>query len=348
VHHHSATCFKKGKGKGCRFGFGGEGKALVPDTMVNLETGAIDLARHHPKVNNHNPVLAAVTRSNHDIKTTFTSGYQNLSSMYYMTAYVAKNEDDISDLVALEESWKDVERRGLMQADDVVERMRRLMIRINYTRSYSRQFSGAQVAAMLLKIGKEGTHYAASTFCSLSLFAAIDFVVENSPCDYQLILSNTVLNEELTHDDEDGNGSSPICFISLAKKTDLSNDGEESMERTTVDIGQFNNIPAVVENYIYRGSECEDMSLYEMAMKTEVRPMTALQWEKYASHLDSNEITVGRQLNPKSRFRRPHSKEQTHWISFYTNDKTPVVYGTPLLVDLRRKLIGRTHISTQR
>ena len=91
--------------------------------MVNLETGAIDLARHHPKVNNHNPVLAAVTRSNHDIKTTFTSGYQNLSSMYYMTAYVAKNEDDISDLVALEESWRDVESRGLMQADDVVERI---------------------------------------------------------------------------------------------------------------------------------------------------------------------------------------------------------------------------------
>ena len=104
VHQHSATCFKKGKGKGCRFGFGGEGKALVPDTVVNLETGAIELARHHPKVNNHNPVLAAVTRSNHDIKATFTSGYQNLSSMYYMTAYVSKNEDDVSDLVALEES----------------------------------------------------------------------------------------------------------------------------------------------------------------------------------------------------------------------------------------------------
>ena len=181
-----------------------------------------------------------------------------------------------------------------------------------------------------------------------SLFAAIDFVVENSPRDYQLIVSNTVLNQELTHDVEGGNGSSPICFISLAKEIDLSNDAEESMQRTAVEIEQLNNIPAVVENYIYRGNECEDMSLYEMAMKTEVRPMTALQWEKYASHLDSNKITAGRQLNLKSRFQRPHSKEQTHWISFYTNDKTPVVYGTSLLVDLCRKLISRTHISSQR
>jgi hypothetical protein len=57
--------------------------------------------------------------------------------MYYMTAYVAKNEDDISDLVAMEESWRDVEREGLMRSTDVIERMRRLMIRINYTRSYS-------------------------------------------------------------------------------------------------------------------------------------------------------------------------------------------------------------------
>jgi hypothetical protein len=60
THRHSATCFKKGKGKGCRFGFGGTGKSLVPETIVDLETGSIDLVRHYPKVNNHNSVLAAV------------------------------------------------------------------------------------------------------------------------------------------------------------------------------------------------------------------------------------------------------------------------------------------------
>jgi len=339
VQQHPATCLKKGKGKGCRFGFGGDGKALVPETRVNLETGAIDLARHHPKVNNHNPVLAAVTRSNHDIKTTFTSGYQNLSSMYYMTAYVAKNENDISDLVALEESWKDVESRGLMQVDDLMERMRRLMIRINYTRSYSRQFSGAQVAAMLLNIGKEGTHYCTSTFSSLNLFAVIHFLVENAPQDYQLMVARTLLSEDLIN--EDGNGSALLCLIVRANTSDLNNDSEETMERTQVETGQFSNIPAVVENYIYRGRECDDMSLYEMTMETEVKPMTAAQWEKYTSQLDSNKITAGRHLNQKARFLPPHSKERTHWICFYTNDKTPVVYGAPYNC-VRNSLSGPT------
>lgn len=188
VHRHSATCYKKGKGKGCRFGFSGEGKVVVPITTVDLETGQIELQRRHRRVNNHNPALSALTRSNHDIKAVFTSGYQSLSSMYYMTAYVAKNEDDVSDLVAMEESWKELERRGIMRDPDNMERMRRLVIRINYTRAYSRQFSGAQIAAMLLGIGNEGTHYAESTFASLNLFAAV-YHLENDMRDSQLILN---------------------------------------------------------------------------------------------------------------------------------------------------------------
>jgi hypothetical protein len=210
--------------------------------------------------------------------------------------------------------------------DDLMERMRRLMIRINYTRSYSRQFSGAQVAAMLLNIGKEGTHYCTSTFSSLNLFAVVHFLAQNAPQDYQLMVAHSMLNDDLINEDDSGNGLLYFLIV-IAETSDLIDDSAESMERTQVETGQFSNIPAVVENYIYRGRECEDMSLYEMAMKTEVKPMTTAQWEKYASYLDSNEITAGRHPNPKARFQPSHSKERTHWITFYTNDKTPVVYG---------------------
>jgi hypothetical protein len=148
LHRHHLTCFKKGKK--CRFGFDGDGKSLIPQTTVDIETGKIELKRGHTRVNNHNPILAAISRSNHDLKSIFTSGFESLSSIYYMTSYITKSDDDTSDLIALEESWRDLEREGVLENPDEVERIRRLMIRINHTRSSGRQFSGAQVTAILL------------------------------------------------------------------------------------------------------------------------------------------------------------------------------------------------------
>lgn len=66
THKHTATCRKKGTA--CRFGFGGEGKAICPTTTVDLESGQILLKRANAIANNHNPLIASVTRSNHDLK----------------------------------------------------------------------------------------------------------------------------------------------------------------------------------------------------------------------------------------------------------------------------------------
>jgi hypothetical protein len=48
------------------------------------------------------------------------------------------------------------------------------MIRINYIRSSGLNFSGGQVAAMLLNIGNEGTHYTNSKLVTLNLYAFIN------------------------------------------------------------------------------------------------------------------------------------------------------------------------------
>jgi hypothetical protein len=126
LHHHTWTCRKKGTR--CRFGFDGQGKPIVPVTTIDSETGVIELRRHNAKVNNHNPLIAAVTRSNHDLKLTFLSGYKSLQSMYYMTTYVAKFEDDTSDLAAMESAWKGLERDKILPTSDDQERLRRLVI----------------------------------------------------------------------------------------------------------------------------------------------------------------------------------------------------------------------------
>ena len=107
THTHTATCRKKGTA--CRFGFAGRGKPLCQATTIDPLSGEIEVKRGNAMVNNHNPLIAAVTRSNHDIKPTFLSGYKSLQSMYYMTAYVSKFEDDISDSVIMESAWKGLE-----------------------------------------------------------------------------------------------------------------------------------------------------------------------------------------------------------------------------------------------
>jgi hypothetical protein len=99
------------------------------------------------------------------------------------------------------------------------------------------------------------------------------------------------------------------------------------MQRTQVRSAQLSDLPIIIEDYIYRGIECEHMSLYEMMMKTEVRSMTSTKWAKYVSQTNGVRIRSGRQFNPKARFLPQHSKADTHWISFHSNDKTPVIYG---------------------
>lgn len=151
THKHTATCRKKGTA--CRFGFAGSGKALVMQTTIDAETSQIDMKRGNAKANNHNPAIAAVTRSNHDLKMTFTSSYKSLQSLYYITSYTSKFEDDTSDILAMDSAFNALEHKDLLSATNTKERIRRLIIRMNYICQGSLQFSGAQVAAMLLDLG---------------------------------------------------------------------------------------------------------------------------------------------------------------------------------------------------
>jgi hypothetical protein len=178
IHRHTSTCHKKGTA--CRFHFDGPGKALYRETTIDLEMGRIELRRAHPMVNNHNPALASVIRANHDITAIFTSSLKRLQSMYYITTYVAKGEDDVSDIIAMTDSFRTLERSGILPNDDMVEQTRRLMIRMNYLRQSGRQFSGAQVAAMLLNIGRDGIHYTSSLFTRLCVFQFIRYLKSQS------------------------------------------------------------------------------------------------------------------------------------------------------------------------
>jgi hypothetical protein len=157
IHRHTATCTKGQTKSLCRFKFGSYGKDLIPNTVVDVESGQIELKRGHALANNHSPMFSAVTRSNNDIKPTFISGLASLKSMHYMTSYVTKFEDDTSDLLDIKAAFEQLEKeKVLTPMTDPQERLRRLILRINCVRHGGVQFSAAQVAAMALNIGCVG------------------------------------------------------------------------------------------------------------------------------------------------------------------------------------------------
>ena len=288
THSHTATCRKKGGP--CRFGFGGSGKELVASTTIDVESGRIDIKRSNAKANNHNPIMAAVTRSNHDLKLTFTSGYKSLQSLYYMTSYTSKFDDDTSDILAMDSAFKALENENVLSHTSPEERIRRLIIRMNYIRQGSLQFSGAQVAAMLLNIGKEGTHYTTSSFTRINLYSFINYV-ERETGDYRVVLTSRDMDEEaFVQQDELGQGR--------------PEDDEEEVSLDTV----VTQMPTAVEDYVFRGERLQNYSLYEMYRETECLPTSPSEKDKYERSIGERGTRAGRPFNERVSFQSQHSR----------------------------------------
>jgi hypothetical protein len=68
---HRRIAIRGKKGTICRFGYDGDGKELVPQTKMDINTGKVYLKRGNAFANNHNPMVSAVGRCNQDIQTTW-------------------------------------------------------------------------------------------------------------------------------------------------------------------------------------------------------------------------------------------------------------------------------------
>ena len=121
--------------------------------------------------------------------------------MYYMTMYVSKCEDDVSDAVIMKSAWQGLHNDGILPTTDDRERLRRLIIRLAYLRQSSMQFSGAQVAAMLLGIGKEGTHYTNWSFSKVNLYGFVNYFNASDTGRSRVTLSHEDLNDGNDSDD---------------------------------------------------------------------------------------------------------------------------------------------------
>jgi hypothetical protein len=91
-------------------------------------------------------------------------------------------------------------------------------------------------------------------------------------------------------------------------------------------MGNLNRIPGVVEDYIFRGNELEDMSMYEMVMMTQVVDGDENQFQRYRESLNGHRRR-GRPWNKKIFLLPQHSQSASRWISFRSEPCVPCVYG---------------------
>lgn len=150
MHKHTATCKKKGTH--CRFLFP---RSLIQETTIQFDPLRIIPSRTHPMVNNFNQYIMLALKANHDIQPLFSSLFESMSALYYMTNYCTKRGPSMHSMLSLMTSSVrnlDDETQNLPTENKVV----RLMHRCYNTASNATEFSSAQIASMALRLGNEG------------------------------------------------------------------------------------------------------------------------------------------------------------------------------------------------
>jgi hypothetical protein len=150
MHKHTPTC--KRKGTFCRFLFP---RSLIDKTVIQLDPLRILAARTHPMVNNFNEYIMLALKANHDVQPLFSSLFESMSALFYMTNYCTKRGPSMHSMLSLmTTSVRALE--GQTQHLPSEDKVIRLMHRCYNTASNATEFSAAQVVSMALRLGTDG------------------------------------------------------------------------------------------------------------------------------------------------------------------------------------------------
>jgi hypothetical protein len=206
----------------------------------------------------------------------------------------------------MDSAFKALEREKVLSHASPKERIRRLIIRMNYIRQGSLQFSGAQVAAMLLKIGKDGTHYTESSFMRINLYTFINYV-EWEIRDYYVPLTSRDIDDD--------------PFLQR-EEVEHPNIGDEE----EVDLDLVNClIPVAVEDYVFRGDRLSNYSLYETYRDTKCVSMSHSEKEKYLRSIEERAKHRGQPYNERIVFQTPHSRHLSRWTIVRSRPSVPYI-----------------------
>jgi hypothetical protein len=209
LHKCTSSCFTKNPTV-CRFGYGnyGQGKPLNEKTTVNNSTGKIELKRNHTHINEFNPYILLAMKCNHDIKFLCNSSSQSLAVIYYLTNYITENGLSIYNAVALVLLAYQNREKYLTEKTDENYRCMNLLYKAYNSAANTTEYSGPQVASMLLHNGRDGTYYSSHETTCLYLTTFIKLLDKE-------IINNETENKEFTIESDD-DSYVPVSSYNLA------------------------------------------------------------------------------------------------------------------------------------
>jgi len=182
VHAHTFTCTKYRNDGKCRFGFGDDGKRLVPETIMD-EKGNITVKRGDPFLNSFNEsILVAMKPINMDIKV-LTTGEAAKCICYYVTKYITKDEMKTHNTVAILAQVQEKCKEAPFALKAMIVKC---LNKINVCQELSFVF-----ATLLLLTGfnqELGDHFKADKFCQLYVGPVLKDLRDESAEDEFLIL----------------------------------------------------------------------------------------------------------------------------------------------------------------
>ena len=176
IHKCGFSCYKKLKSSECRMGFGidNEGKSTVKESSINQQTGEIVIKRNNSHVSDFNPFMMVGLRSNHNIQFLGASNNQCLKRIYYCTNYMTKHGISSYNAICFASSaFEKLNNQKSLSTEDYAKQL--LYKTYNFAANHT-EYSGAQVASMILNNGKDGTHYSSHESETLNVWEILKFL----------------------------------------------------------------------------------------------------------------------------------------------------------------------------
>lgn len=278
-HSHSDTCYKycdkRDPNKTCRFEL--DENNTTPLSSIDNATGIVVLQHLDRLVNNFNPTMIEAMRCNMDLKF-IGSGDNAKALIFYITDYVTKSplKAHVS-YSALEHAMK---KFHLVDdpADDIAEVAKRLLRKCAFSLTSNQELSAQQVASYLLG---HSDNYTSHQFANLYWPSFERYVNQQMPSPKCFVYNNPIERPECSdnptseslddddapertdEDDEDGDDDNDAA----PHYADVDLD-EDDVTIGTADGGNLVMLTGQLSDYIYRGKQLEDVSLWDFVAQT--------------------------------------------------------------------------------
>lgn len=275
VHSHNPTCYKycKDSIKECRFDLDASNVQTV--SMFDPVTGEITIRCLDGLVNNFNATILEAVRCNMDIKF-IGSGASAKAILYYITNYITKSQ--LSAHVAYAALARAVDKLGEVdtESDAQTLKAKKLLQKCAFSLISEQELSAQQVCTYLLKFDDHFTSHTYNNLYWTSFESHANRELPSPEC-YKSSTHSTDISEltdKVISDTEIEAIDPPIIppFDVNQDSIDCGDGGdvEDGDVRITVENnGQITAHSSQVEDYLLRGSELDNLSLWDMIARCE-------------------------------------------------------------------------------